>query len=218
MPEVLHPTQKPLPPFPAGQGKGSVFAPQAQDVAKGVVRAHTIQKIDADPDTLYKLWRDVTKAPRWQEYVVAVTETSQTRSHWTFGDPDDPKGKRIEYDSEIVEDVPGQKIAWQSVTEGMVESGEVLFEPTDNNRGTRVTLRERVGVPGGSLGNIAAGLAKRTPRQIVIEDLRHFKQLAEAGEIPSVVGQPNGKRGFAGTLKSKLYGEHNPTPPGTSDK
>ena len=222
MPEVLHPTQRPLPPFPAGQGKGAVFIPLAQDTQDGVVRAHAIQTINADPESLYKLWRKVELASRWQEYVISVEEKSATLSHWVIGDPeadpDSSAGKRIEFDSEIVEDIPGKKIAWHSVTEGVTESGEVIFEPTENNRGTRVTLQERVGVPGGSLGNAAAAVSKRTPRQIVIEDLRHFKQLAEAGEIPSVVGQPNGKRGFVGTLKSKLYGENNPTPPGTSDK
>ncbi len=222
MPEVLHPTQKPLTPFPAGQGKGLAFAPLAQDMANGVVRAHAVQTINADPESLYKLWRNIRLAPRWQEYVISVEETSSTMSHWVIGDPeaaaDDTSAKRIEFDSEIVEDIPGKKIGWQSRTEGVTEGGEVLFESTENNRGTRVTLRERVGVPGGSLGNAVAALSKRTPRQIVIENLRHFKQIAEAGEIPSVVGQPNGKRGFIGTLKAKLYGENNPTPPGTGDR
>ncbi len=222
MPEVLHPTQNPLPPFPAGQGKGSTFAPLAQDVTKGVARVHAIQTISMDAESLYTLWRNIKLAPRWQEYVVSVEEKSATLSHWVLGDPEAEPGsaaaKRIEFDSEIVEDIPGKKIAWHSITEGVEESGEVLFEATENDRGTRVTLQERVGVPGGKLGNAVAALARRSPKQIVIEDLRHFKQLAEAGEIPSVVGQPNGKRGFSGSLKSKLYGENNPTPPGTSDK
>ena len=222
MPEVLHPTQNSLPAFPAGQGKGSAFAPLAQDVQKGVVRAHAIQTVQVDAEALYKLWRNIQFAPRWQEYVVSVEEKSATLSHWVLGDPQAEPGeasaKRIEFDSEIVEDIPGKKIAWQSVTEGVIESGEVLFEPTENGRGTLVTLQERVGVPGSSLGNAVAALSKRTPRQVVIEDLRHFKQLAEAGEIPSVVGQSNGKRGFVGTLKAKLYGENNPTPPGTSER
>jgi uncharacterized membrane protein len=222
MPEVLHPTQTPLPPFPAGQGKGSMFAPLAQDTAGGIVRAHAVQTINAGAESLYRLWRRVELAPRWQEYVVSVEEKSEGLSHWVIGDPEadpaDTSAKRIEFDSEIVEDIPGRKIAWQSVTEGVTEAGEVTFEPTENDRGTLVTLQERVGVPGGALGNAAAAVARRTPRQIVVEDLRHFKQLAEAGEIPSVVGQPNGKRGFTGSLKAKLYGENNPTPPGTSER
>jgi hypothetical protein len=62
----------------------------------------------------------------------------------------------------------------------------------------------------------AAAVAKRSPRQIVIEDLRHFKQLAETGEIPNVDRNPHGPRGFIGSLKERLYGENNPTPAGTT--
>jgi uncharacterized membrane protein len=150
------------------------------------------------------------------EYVISVTESTDTLSHWVFGDPDDPDAKRIEFDSEIIADEPGKRIAWKSVTGDHDESGEVTFEPSFNGRGTLVTLVETMKVPGGSAGNALAALTKRSPKQIVIENLRHFKQLAESGEIPSVVGQPNGPRGFSGSLKSKLYGETNPTPPGTS--
>ena len=72
-------------------------------------------------------------------------------------------------------------------------------------------------MPGGRLAIAAAALSKRSPRQIVIEDLRHFKELAEAGEIPTVVNNPHGPRGFSGSVKLRMYGENNPTPPGTSN-
>jgi hypothetical protein len=70
----------------------------------------------------------------------------------------------------------------------------------------------------GALGNALAGVAKRSPRQTVIEDLRHFKQIVETGEIPSVKGQPHGPRGISGGIKEWMYGEINPTPPGSSDQ
>lgn len=217
MPEIINRlSNKQLPPFPAGEGKGAVFSPLPQDVKDGYLRAHATQTILVAPEALYELWRDVRSAPLWMEYVISVTPISDNVSHWVFGNPDDPDAKRIEYDTEITGDEPGRRIAWRSINSDYDESGEVTFEPSFNGRGTVVTLVETVKVPGGSAGNALAGLVKRSPRQIVIEDLRHFKQLAESGEIPSVVGQPNGPRGFTGTLKSKLYGENNPTPPGTS--
>lgn len=214
MPDVISKLDH-LPSFPAGEGKGGTFSPLPQDVKDGYVRAHAIQTILVAPQALYELWRDIETAPLWMEYVVSVTESTDTLSHWVFGDPDDPDGKRIEYDSKIVADEPGKRIAWKSISENYDETGEVTFTPSFNGRGTVVTLVERVKVPGGAAGNALAALVRRSPKQIVIEDLRHFKQLAESGEIPSVVGQPNGPRGFSGTLKSKLYGENNPTPPGT---
>lgn len=214
MPEILD--TKNLPVFPAGAGKGGHFTPLPQDVKGGVVRAHTLQTINADRKTLYKMWRDVSLAPKFQEYVVSVEPKSATRSTWTFGDPENPKGKSMSYDTEVYEDVPGEKIAWRSVDTSFEENGEVLFEDSPNGRGTRVTLTEDIEVPGGRLAIAAAALSKRTPRQIVIEDLRHFKELVESGEIPSVVNNSHGPRGFSGSLKARLYGENNPTPPGTS--
>lgn len=214
MPETVDNTQ--LPVFPAGAGKGAHFTPLPQDVVDGKVRAHTLQTIGADRHSLYQLWRDVTNAPKFQEYVISVEPKSATRSTWTFGDPEDPKGKRLSYDTEVYEDIPGEKIAWRSVDTEFEEQGEVHFEDAPGGRGTRVTLLENMRTPGGRLTLAAAALARRSPRQIVIEDLRHFKELAESGEIPSVVGNPHGPRGFVGSVKERLYGENNPTPPGTS--
>lgn len=216
MPEVIRKLQNSLPSFPAGEGKGDIFSPLPQEIKDGYLRAHAVQTILVDPQALYELWRDIESSPLWMEYVVSVTASSDRLSHWVFGDPDDPDGKRIEYDSEIVADEPGRRIAWRSLDSDYDEQGEVTFEPSFNGRGTLVTLVETVKVPGGAAGSALAGITKRSPKQIVIEDLRHFKQLAESGEIPSVVGQPNGPRGFTGSLKARLYGENNPTPKGTS--
>lgn len=214
MPEIVD--QSSLPIFPAAAGKGSHFKPLLQDVEGGKVRAHTLQTIRVDRQTAYRLWRDVTNAPKFMEYVVSVEPKTETRSTWTFGDPEDPAGKRISYDTEVYEDVPGEKIAWRSVDAPLDETGEIHFEEAPGGRGTRVTLLENIKVPGGRLTIAAAALTKRTPRQIVIEDLRHFKELLESGEIPSVVDNPHGPRGFSGSVKQRLYGENNPTPPGTS--
>ena len=214
MPEVLDTTH--LPTFPAGEGKGAHFTPLPQDVKDGVMRAHTLQTIRADRQTLYKLWRDVTMAPKFQEYVISVEPKTATRSTWTFGDPEDPKAKRLSYDTEVYEDIPGEKIAWRAVDSPFEEQGEVHFEDAPGGRGTRVTLIENMMTPGGRLTLAMASLARRSPRQVVIEDLRHFKELVESGEIPTVVDNPHGPRSFSGSVKARLYGENNPTPPGTS--
>ena len=215
MPEILDTTH--LPVFPAGAGKGGHFTPLPQDVEHGEMRAHTQQTINASREHLYKLWRDVTNAPQFQEYVISVEPKSGTRSTWTFGNPEDPSAPRLSYDTEVYEDVPNERIAWRSVDAKFEEHGEVTFQEAPGGRGTVVILRENQVIPGGRLSIAAAALAKRTPRQIVIEDLRHFKELAESGEIPTVVANPHGPRGFSGSLKARLYGEHNPTPPGTSN-
>lgn len=201
-----------------GVPSGGHYTPLPEKTSDGEVVAHAVQTIGADAQVLYSLWSDVSRIPLWQEFVVSVTDLGDKRSHWVMGDPDAADGKRIEFDSVIEEDIPGQKIAWRSITKDVEQSGVVTFAPTENDRGTLVTLIQQNKVPGGLLGNAVAGVSKRSPKQIVIEDLRHFKQLAEAGEIPSVVGQPHGPRGAVGNFKRWALGETNPTPRGTSDQ
>jgi uncharacterized membrane protein len=195
---------------------GEQYVSAAEKTSDGQIVGHAVQTIAGSSQALYEFWHDLSSIPLWQENVVSISPISERVSHWIMGNPEDPDGKRIEFDSEIIEDVPGQLIAWRSITDGVDLSGSVTFQEAPSGRGTRVTLIQNIKIPGGSLGNAVAGLAKRSPRQIVIEDLRHFKQLAETGEIPSVQGQPHGPRGLSGKVKEWMYGETNPTPPGTS--
>ena len=58
-------------------------------------------------------------------------------------------------------------------------------------------------------------LTGRNPKQAIIENLRHFKALAESGEIPRTQGQPHGPRGTSGKAKKSLYGETVATPTGS---
>ena len=61
-------------------------------------------------------------------------------------------------------------------------------------------------------------LTGRNPKQAVIENLRHFKALAETGEIPRSQGQPHGPRGLVGESKASAYGERISTPPGVRSR
>jgi uncharacterized membrane protein len=201
----------------APESEGITYIPLPDQEKDGVVMAHAVQTIAAAPEALYKLWHDVTLFNKWQEHVVSVEPIGANRSHWILGNPEEEDGKRIEFDSELTEDVPGKKIAWRSISEDVQQSGSVTFVEAPSGRGTLVTLLQQFKVPGGSLGNTAAAIAKRSPRQTVKENLRHFKELAETGEIPSVKGQPHGPRGVIGGIKEWMYGETNPTPPGTSE-
>ena len=197
--------------------QNGTYAPLPDSEEDGYVTSHAVQTIRADAQSLYELWHNVTLFPRWQENVVSVTPLDGKRTHWVIGNPEDQDGKRIEFDSELIEDVPGRKIAWHSISDNVTQTGAVTFEESFAGRGTLVTLVQQLKVPGGALGNAAAAVAKRSPAQTVKENLRHFKEMAETGEIPSVKGQPHGPRGVIGGIKEWMYGETNPTPPGTSD-
>ena len=205
---------------PSQTSPGEHYTPLPQTKKNGYVYAHAVQTILADPETLYRLWSDVASIPLWQEHVVSVTPKSDRVSHWIMGDPEDPEGKRLEFDSETIDATPGRRLAWRSIAGDVEQEGEVNFVAIEKGEfsGTRVTLMETMKVPGGALGNAAAAVAKRSPQQTVIENLRHFKQMVESGEIPSVKGQPHGPRGAVGHAKEWALGETNPTPPGTSEQ
>jgi hypothetical protein len=66
----------------------------------------------------------------------------------------------------------------------------------------------------GILASAWETLVGRNPKQAVVENLRHFKALAEAGEIPRTQLDSHGERGLIGNAKRSMYGETTPTPTG----
>jgi uncharacterized membrane protein len=124
------------------------------------------------------------------------------------------RDKIIEWDSEVLADEPCKRLAWRSISGESNNAGEVIFEDAPGGRGTQVTVLQEFRM--GKLASVWETLVGRNPKQSVIENLRHFKALAETGEIPRVEGQPHGPRGSVGSLKESAYGEKIPTPPATN--
>lgn len=183
------------------------YLPPPQD-KDGKLWVRTSALIQASPEQLYKLWRDVEKAPTWQEGIRSVVRTGAKTSHWVMGLGD----TKIEWDSEILADEPGKRIAWRSVAGESQNAGEVIFVPSPNNRGTAVIVLQEFRMS--NVTNARQTVTSRNPKQAVIENLRHFKALAETGEIPRTQGQPHGPRGFIAKVKESAYGEEVKTPPG----
>jgi hypothetical protein len=67
----------------------------------------------------------------------------------------------------------------------------------------------------GKLVSLWESIVGRNPKQAIVENLRHFKALAETGEIPRTEGQPSGPRDTVGKMKESAYGEKIPIPPAT---
>ena len=64
--------------------------------------------------------------------------------------------------------------------------------------------RLRYRPPGGKLGAAVAKLFMEEPNVQVQEDLRRFKRVMEAGDVPTTEGQPSGRRGVMANLFSKV--------------
>jgi uncharacterized membrane protein len=174
------------------------------------VRATSL--IQRTPEDLYAIWRAIENAPLWQEQVHAVVVTGPVTSRWTLKEGD----KTVSWNSEILTDESGKRIAWRTVDGDFEEAGEVIFDPAPGNRGTTVVVLMAFKI--GKLASAWESLVGRNPKQGVIENLRHFKALAETGEIPQSQSAPHGKRGLIGEIKRSLYGETIPAPAGTTTK
>ncbi|HEX2137594.1 MAG TPA: SRPBCC family protein, partial [Microvirga sp.] len=133
-------------------------------------------------EQVYRFWRDFENLPRFIGHLDSVRALSERRSRWRAKAP---LGRTVEWDAEIVEDRPNERIAWRSLEGADVDNaGSVAFERAPGGRGTVVRVELRYDPPGGGLiGATIARLFGKEPGQEVQEDLRAFKQVMETGEV-----------------------------------
>ena len=169
-----------------GQGRGRR---RSRSSTIDVVRTITIDKPAAD---LYKFWRNLEDLPRFMAHLKSVQVLGDGRSHWIARAP---MGKSVEWDAEIIDDRPNERIAWRSLPGADVEnSGSVEFLPAPGNRGTMVRVTIHYNPPGGPIAALFARLFGEEPAEQVKDDLRFFKQLMETGVIATTRGQPAGRK------------------------
>jgi uncharacterized membrane protein len=131
---------------------------------------------------VYRFWRRLENLPQFMKHLNRVTETGDGTSHWEAAGP---AGLAVEWDAEIISEVENQVLAWRSLPgSDVVTAGSVNFDAIRGGRGTQVSVHLQYSPPAGKAGALVASLFGREPSQTVREDLRHFRQLLEAGEIP----------------------------------
>lgn len=156
----------------------------AIDVRKAVT-------VNRAPGDLYAFWRDFANLPRFMRHLEAVEVLGEKRSRWTAKAP---LGQTVEWEAEITDEQQHESLSWRSTPEAeVVNSGSVRFVRLPANRGTEVHVMLHYDPPGGRVGALAAKLFGEEPEQQITDDLRRFKALMEAGEIPSIEGQPSGR-------------------------
>jgi uncharacterized membrane protein len=148
--------------------------------------------INRRPEDLYAFWRRFEQLPSFMTHLISVTQLDQRRSHWVAKAP---AGRKVEWDAEIVNEVPNELIGWRTLDHAdVVSAGSVRFKPAPGGRGTEMRVRLQYEPPAGKIGATIAWLFGHEPSQTIQEDLRRFKQLMEAGEIPTIKGQPRGQQ------------------------
>jgi uncharacterized membrane protein len=148
--------------------------------------------VSAPGQEVYHRWRRLDSLPAFMAHLDEVTTTGPRTSHWRAAAP---FGKSVEWDAEITDDVPGERIAWQSLDGSKVSNaGEVRFAPAPSQQDTEIHVMLRYAVPGGKLGQALARYFGEDPHQQLDDDLRRFKQVLETGEVVRSEGAPGGKR------------------------
>jgi len=130
------------------------------------------QSIDVNVpvSTAYNQWTQFEQFPTFMENVEEVRQVDPTHLHWVaeFG------GNRHEWDAEITEQTPDQRIAWTN-TSGKDNAGVVTFHHIDDTT-TRIMVQMDF-VPEGvkeKLGDLLGA-----PERRVKADLERFKTLIE---------------------------------------
>src|SRR5205085_6019568 len=128
-------------------------------------------QIDVPVRTTYDQWTQFEQFPQFMEGVESVVQTDDTHLHWTA----EIAGVRREWDAEITEQHPDERIAW-TATDGTRNAGVVTFHRIDDEC-TRIMLQLDV-EPEGFVEHVgdALGIIRRR----TAGDLDRFKDLIEA--------------------------------------
>jgi uncharacterized membrane protein len=140
--------------------------------------------VDVPVETAYNQWTQFETFPEFLGGVEQIQQLDDRHTHWKVN----IKGIKREFDAEITEQQPDQRVAWKS-TDGTTHAGVVTFHKLAPEQ-TRVTV-QLDWEPGNVLENAAEAL--NVDEHQVQSDLERFKKFIEQrgtesgawrGEIP----------------------------------
>jgi uncharacterized membrane protein len=126
-------------------------------------------EVNAPVAEVYNQWTHFEEFPQFMEGIEKVRQLDATHLHWVAR----IAGKQKEWDAEIVEHIPDQRISWRS-TDGAPNAGTITFQPKANH--TMMTLRLDY-EPQGAVEK--AGSAMGLVSQRVEGDLKRFQELLQ---------------------------------------
>jgi uncharacterized membrane protein len=169
---------------------------QAQSEVSPQIEVTESITINDTPQSLYEFWKNSENLPRFMQHLESVTVTGERTSHWIAKAP---VGTTVEWDAEIVDDQPNQRIGWRTLPDSeVVHEGMVTFEPAIGDRGTILRVELLYQPPAGKVGAYIARLFGEEPAVQINDDLRRLKQLIETSEVATTLGQSSGRRSLIG--------------------
>ncbi|MFE7646080.1 SRPBCC family protein [Streptomyces phaeoluteigriseus] len=121
--------------------------------------------------TAYNQWTQFETFPEFMDGVERVEQRSDTLTHWVT----DVNGVQREFDAEITEQIPDERVAWTTVSGEARQSGVVTFHRLDDEH-TKVMLQMAF-EPEGLAETVGdkLGFVKRQTKG----DLERFKKFIE---------------------------------------
>jgi uncharacterized membrane protein len=128
-------------------------------------------EVDVPVSTAYNQWTQFEEFPQFMDGVESVTQLDDKRLHWVA----EIAGTQREWDAEIVDQEPDQRIAWRSI-DGTGNAGVVTFRPAGEGK-TQITLDLDVEAEGlvEKIGDKLGFVSKQAEG-----DLERFKELIES--------------------------------------
>ena len=169
-------------PFNAAVGRNSDLSDTKVALA-GPRGVHVYESIviNRPAAELFSFWRDFANLPRFMEHLTDVQLLGPTRSVWTAKAP---AGMRVRWEAEVINEIPGELIGWQSTENADVATaGSVRFVPAPGG-GTEIIVHLQYEPPAGKLGSLVASVFGEEPSQQIRSDLRRLKDILETGEVP----------------------------------
>ncbi|MBP2311202.1 SRPBCC family protein [Azospirillum soli] len=150
--------------------------------------------IATEPEKLFRFWRNFGNLTKLFPHLDAVEVQSDTESCWKAHGPG---GMRVVWHSRLDKVRENELITWHTLVDAeLPHRGSVMFHPAPGGRGTEVRLTLVYRPPGGQGGRVVSRLFGSAPEQQAREALRRLKRIMEAGELPTIDGQPRGRRGM----------------------
>jgi len=181
----VSPSASPGTPWPTNEAKNAETGKEG-DAAMATIEESV--EVEVPVRTAYNQWTQFEDFPRFMEGVEQVRQLGDKKVHWVA----EIAGQRREWDAEITEQVPDQRISWCS-TEGATNSGVVTFHRLGDGK-SKVMLQLEF-EPEGALEKAGdkLGIVKARAKG----DLARFKAFIEAR------GQESGAwRGEVGRSKN----------------
>jgi uncharacterized membrane protein len=155
------------------------------------VEVKTTVSLNKPREEVYSFWRKLENLPRFMKHLEKVEEMDQRKSHWTAKGP--AGVGTVSWEAEIIEDLPNEFIAWQSLPGSTVDNADqVRF--ADSPTGTDIKVQMTYRLPAGDVGGVAAKLFSPMAEKMMKDDIRSLKHVMENGGAPGKGNKRKNKR------------------------